>query len=186
MRKIHNTVNSFTSLLLSILFLVGFTEDERINKLSLELESTQKQVIDLEKIVEEIREKDLHESLETIAFLTPGSGKYSIIKFDLGVLTVSIVNVVPYANGTKLTLRFGNTLASTINGLKCKIEYGKVDDKGVVLNETAKSKEVTFKEPLHPGRWTNVTVVLDGMPPAELGFVSVREVSHTGITLKRS
>ena len=79
------------------------------------------------------------EDLEKNVYLTPGSDKYSIVKSDLGILTVSIQNIVPYANGSKVTLQFGNLSSATIDGLKATLEWGAVDEKDVPDNDHAKS-----------------------------------------------
>jgi hypothetical protein len=96
-----------------------------------------------------------------------------------------LVNVQPYANGTRVTLRFGNLLSATINGAKAKLEWGSVDAKGSPKNESAQSREVSFTESLRAGAWTNVQVVLEGVPATELGFVRVRDLTHVGINLLR-
>jgi Protein of unknown function (DUF3251) len=126
---------------------------------------------------------EIVKDFDQIAYLTPGAEGYSAIRFDLGVLTVRLADVRPYANGSKVTLRFGNTLSSAITGLIATIEWGTVNDKGVPDNATAKSKEMTFVQTLRGGAWTSIPVVLDGVPPAQLGFVRVSKVSHTGIRL---
>lgn len=129
---------------------------------------------------------DLNElvaKFDKVAYLTPGSDGYSPVKFDLGKLTVQLADVKPYANGSKVTLKFGNILSASINGLKTTIDWGRVDAKGTPMNESAKSKEVIFIETLRAGAWTPVSVVLDGIPPNELGFVRVRDITHTGINL---
>ena len=91
----------------------------------------------------------------------------------------------PYANGSKVALQFGNLTSATINGAKAKIEWGSVDEKGSPKNEGARSREVTFEKSLSAAAWTTVPIVLEGVPPSELGFVRVREVSHRGISLSR-
>lgn len=126
---------------------------------------------------------DLMQDIDKIAYLTPGADGYSTIGFDLGVLTVQLSDVKPYANGSKVTLRFGNTLSSSINGLRATIEWGKVSDKGLPDFDNEKSKDMAFVETLRGGAWTPISVVLDGIPPTDLGFVRVSKVSHTGIQL---
>ena len=121
--------------------------------------------------------------ISEIAYLTPGSDGYSTIKYDLGVLTVQLADVQPYANGAKITLNFGNTLSASVNGLKMTMDWGKVDKEGKVINESSKSKEVVLSELLRSGAWMKFSVVLDGIPPSELGFVRVHNVTHTGIRL---
>ena len=118
-----------------------------------------------------------------MAFLTPGSSGYSVIRFKLGVLIVRFIDVKPFANGSKVTLEFGNTLAVSVTELKVTLDYGKVGDKGFPLSGEIKTKEMTFVETLNSGAWTKVTVVLDGVPPTDLGFVSVKNVSHSGVKL---
>lgn len=121
-------------------------------------------------------------SADKFGYLTPGSDGYSAVRYDLGTVTVQLADVQPYANGSRVILRFGNTLAATVNGLKLTIDWGAVTNQGPD-NEHQKSKEITFNEQLRSGAWTSVPVVLEGVPPTELGFVRVHDISHTGIAL---
>lgn len=142
------------------------------------------------KSVDELRAKqanreleDLVASFEQVAYLKPGNSGYSLVRFDLGVLTIELADVKPYANGSKVTLKFGNVLAASVNGLKATVEWGKLDDKGFPVEEAGKSKKITLTETLRTGAWTSVSVVLEGLPATELGFVRVKEVAHSGIAL---
>jgi hypothetical protein len=128
---------------------------------------------------------DLVKDLDKMAYLTPGAEGYSTVRFDLGVLTIQLDDVKPYANGSKVTLRFGNVLSSAIDGLIATIEWGRVNEKGIADNSSAKSKEMTFNQTLQGGAWTETPVVLEGIPPAELGFVRVSKIRHTGIRLQQ-
>ena len=161
--------------------------EKKIEAANAQIALLQSKIESLEKDLTEQKEKrefdELMQSFGNSAYLTPGSGGYSPIKFDLGVLTVRLIDVKPYANGSKVTLQFGNTLSASIDGLKATIGWGKVTDKGVPINESEKSKEVTLTEKLRAGSRTSVSVVLDGLPPNELGFVRVRDVTHRGIEL---
>lgn len=49
---------------------------------------------------------------ERVAYLTPGDPSFSPIAFSLGYITVSLTNVRPYANGSKVTLSVGNILSA--------------------------------------------------------------------------
>lgn len=120
---------------------------------------------------------------ERIAFLKPGDSGYSLLRLDLGNITVKIADVMPYATGSKVSLQFGNLTSAKIDGLRAKLEWGTVDEKGVAQNDKAKSREVEFTESLAPGAWTQSELVLEGVPPTELGFVRLREVDHSGIGL---
>jgi len=149
----------------------------------------EKRVSELEAQVKELKAAkgfdDITKILDQVAYLTPGAQGYSTVRFDLGVLTVQMVDVQPYANGSKITLKFGNTLSSTINGLKATIDWGSVDDKGMPTAQSARSKTITFSETLRSGAWTGVEVILEGTPPADLGYVRVKDITHTGIQLFR-
>jgi hypothetical protein len=123
--------------------------------------------------------------MDSTAFLTPGSEGYAIVQTDLGRMTVSLENIQPYANGSRVTLCFGNLTSATVNDVKLKLEWGSVDAKGSPKNESARSRDVSFTQSLRAGAWTNVSVVLDGVPPQDLGFVRVKQISHTGISLLR-
>jgi hypothetical protein len=166
-----------------------------------QVSSLEKRVADLEKKavtssseVEKLKDsvKQLEQSksydefmrnFDSIAYLTPGSGGYSVIQTDLGRITVMLENVQPYANGSRVTLQFGNLTSATINGAKATVEWGSVDAKGSANNDTARTREVTFSRSLRGGSWTEVPVVLEGVPPSALGFVRIREITHTGIVL---
>ncbi len=120
---------------------------------------------------------------DKVAYLTPGSDGYGVIKMDLGNLTVSLANIVPYANGSRVSLMFGNLTSATIVGLKAKIEWGPVDDKGVPIAKQTKSRDIKLTESLISGAWNKTDVVLEGVPPSALGFIRVRDVGHQAIRL---
>jgi outer membrane murein-binding lipoprotein Lpp len=176
------------------LLLSGCNENSKIEIAVKELKQSQEKIIKLETALNDLKEainKDREaykwdkfiSKVDQIAYLTPGAEGYSTVRFDLGVLTVNLFDIKPYANGTKVTLEFGNTLSATVNGLKATIDWGKVDEKGSPINEQAKSKEITLNEPLLPGAWTKSSVVLDGVPASEFGFIRIKDISHSGVRL---
>ena len=144
--------------------------------------SLEKEIADVKQTVEL---DELVRNMDGVAYLTPGADGYSLVKCDLGVLTVSIKNVVPYANGSKITLQFGNLTAATIDGLKAKLQWGPVEKNGMPNNQNAKSKDVIFNTPLISGSWTNSNVVLEGVHPQDLGFVRLSNLGHRGVRLRR-
>jgi hypothetical protein len=156
------------------------TSAETESKLTDEAQALQEKVDGLQQKIEMM---DLFRTMERVAFLKPGDEGYSVIQSDIGLLTVALEDIKPYANGSKVTLNFGNTTAATVNGLKAQIDWGSVGEDGTPINEKAKSREVKFNETLRPGAWTRANVVLEGIPPAELGFIRLREVGHSGIRL---
>ncbi|MFM1703448.1 DUF3251 domain-containing protein [Aeromonas salmonicida] len=161
------------------------TQQITINELKSEVNTLKEEIDDVKQKQGKLELANFIKDFEKIAFLNPGDDGYSPIKFDLGTLTIQLSDVKAYANGSKVNLKFGNPLSSSINGLKTTVQWGQVDEKGIAINETAKSKEFTFTTTLRPGAWTTIPVVLEGVPPEKLGFVRVRDVTHTGIELGR-
>jgi hypothetical protein len=150
-----------------------------------ELDSVKAELTEIKKKQSEHDFENLVRDFDRVAYLQPGDSGYATVRYDLGVLTVELADITTYANGSKVRLRFGNPLSSTVTGLKAKIEWGRTDENGSPDNSSAKSKTATFTEPLRSGAWTTVDVVLDGVPPTDLGFVRVKDVAHTGIRLAR-
>jgi len=171
----------------SVLFVSGCLRNDRITELENRLKSTEAVVkalniqVDLLKSMRSL--DDTISESEKSALLTPGSDGYSVIKFDLGSMTIQLVDIIPYANGSKVSLKFGNPLASSIDGLKGTIEWGPVDVKGVPIEEKTKSKLLTTIALLKSGSWTNIDVVLEAVPPHNLGFIRIKNLGHTGIRL---
>jgi hypothetical protein len=128
---------------------------------------------------------DLIRSLGEVAYLTPGSSGYSIVKTNIGALTVSLIDVSPYANGSRIALQFGNVTGASIRGVSTTLEWGNVDSTGAPDNNTAKKKTESFAETFNPGSWTTVHVVLEGIPTSQLGFVRVKNLTHTSISLRK-
>lgn len=181
-------MRSAVTLALGILTLSGCeSSDLRVPELQSEIMALKNQVDDLKSQLAEQernhnREK-LLASFDKIAYLTTGSEGYSVVSYDLGALTVQLADVKPYANGSKATLKFGNPLAATVTGLKLTIDWGKVDSNNLPDNSSNRSKELTLSQEIRSGAWSSVPIVLDGIPSNELGFVRVREVTHTGVRL---
>jgi hypothetical protein len=175
-------------ILSACLLLAGCTSESP--QVQAELASLRREVNELKQQVDStsraISLDDLLRDSEGIAYLTPGSDGYSVIMSDLGQLTVRLADVRPYANGSRVTLEFGNPTAASINGMKGTVEWGRVDERGNPENKTAKSRDVTFEKSLLSGAWTRVIVVLDGVPATDLGFVRVRNLDHRGIGLRKS
>ena len=163
------------SLIVSLLSGCREANEDRLKKLEEEVKAVkQKQLLD-----------DVRLQMEGGAYLTPGSDGYSVVETDLGKMTVALKDVTAYANGSRVALRFGNLTSATVDGAKTTISWGSVDEKGNPRIESIKSREISFSKTLRSGAWTTVSVVLEGVPPTELGFVRIASVGHAGISLLR-
>ncbi|RYD86901.1 MAG: DUF3251 domain-containing protein, partial [Sphingomonadales bacterium] len=82
--------------------------------------------------------------------------------------------VQPYANGSRVTLDFGNPTAARLSGMKAKIEWGATDSKGLpVVGGNVQSVNFTAPDPLPAGSWHQYDVDLPGVPPTNLGWLRV-------------
>lgn len=136
----------------------------------------------IDSLAMEMRFAKMEDSWNRIAFLKPGTDGYAIVRTEIGNLTMSLEDVTPYANGSRVVLRVGNTTSAVLTGVKATVEWGSVDSTGVPSG-TPHSKEVTLTETLAAGSWNNLRVVLDGLPPADLGYVRVRDITSRGMRL---
>lgn len=166
-------------------------KDERVDALLGRVSDLEGQVEKLEKSNESLSNTLLEMTIENAiknprsAYLTPGEDGYSLVNADLGTISVKIANIVSYANGSRVTLSIGNLTSATINGLKATMNWGPVDDRGLPVPGSEKTRDITLKESLQPGAWSMSSVVLEGVPPEAFGFLRVKDVSHTGIALRR-
>lgn len=142
-------------------------------------------VKELEEQVQNLEFDKLIRQIEKIALLKIGGDGYSTIAFDLGVLAIKVTDIKPYANSSKVELEIGNPLGATITGLKATIQWGSTDEKGFVLEELG-SKEITIEKNIVAGSWNKVNVTLDSIEPKKLGFLRIKNISHTGIILKKA
>lgn len=158
-------------------------QEDKIELLEVAQDELETQLLDATRSITKLQVENIFVEMDKIAYLTPGSGGYSTIRFDLGILTADIEDIRPYGNGSKVTISFGNPLACTINGLKMSIDYGEVNEDGTPDNDSARQKDVTVSESMKSASFTDVELVLEGVPANSLGFVRLKDVSHVGIRL---
>jgi hypothetical protein len=159
--------------------------EQKIAQLESRLGTLEAEVKRLDEQALDISTEHLLNKLEKIALLKPGDQGYSAVRFDLGIVTVKIADIKPYASGSKVSLEFGNLSSARIDGLKAQIEWGKMNERGFPSSDGPKSQEFKFNSSLSPGAWTQTVVVLDSIPPADLGFIRLKNISHTGIVLRK-
>src|SRR5260370_33208060 len=92
-----------------VLLLTSCSQDWRVPALEAQVKVLETKVTKMEAEVEGLKQKvSLNKMLkdwEGIAYMTPATEGSSLIKSDLGSLTVSLRNIQPYANGSKITLQ---------------------------------------------------------------------------------
>jgi hypothetical protein len=175
--------------LVSLFLCIGCADRSHPAAVEKQIEDLRGTVSELKREVEDLkRGQSLSRFIseaEGIAYLTPSSEGYSVVQTDLGRITISLENIQAYANGSRVTLRFGNLTSATINGVNATVEWGCVDAHGAPINDAARSRKVTLEQSLRAGAWTDITLALENVPPTSLGFIRVKEIGHRGISLLR-
>ncbi len=172
--------------LLVYFFLLWYISDTRTSELSQELETTKSKTSQMEAQINNLNNRDLYNQSDNehqTAFLIPGTSDYTPIKFDLGILTVSLVNILPYRNGVTVNLQFGNPLSVSIDGLTATIEFGSLDEQGHIISSDMKAKQVIFDQLLTPGAMTDISFTLDDIPYEQFDFLRISNLSHNSIRL---
>jgi hypothetical protein len=160
--------------------------EKRISASEAMVQDLQKQVEDAKKEIGRLSVDQVVRSMEDAAYLTPGESGYSVLKGNVSALTVALQDVQPFASGSKVTLHFGNPSSATIDGVKIQIDWGKLGKNKIPDIASQESREVELSKSLLAGSWTDVEVVLEGTPPAQLGFLNVKLLGHRSIRLRRS
>jgi hypothetical protein len=168
-------ITLFISLGFLAFIVSGCEEVSKIAKLEQDLLETKSEI---EKIDQKILFKELEEKAVT---LNLGDKGFAPLKFNLGIIVVSLENIESYGNGSKVTINFGNIQSATIVGLKATLTWNKV--KGQKTDVLYNEKQISLNKDLLPGRWTKISVILEHLPPKDFEFLSISDLSSTGIKL---
>jgi Protein of unknown function (DUF3251) len=145
----------------------------------------QKLVGRVDKLEIDARVQGLITESETTAYMKPTVQEFQSVRTSIGYLTVNIVNVADYANGSQVILQIGNPTAAVLSGPKATIEWGRVDANGVPTGQVY-SRDQEFTEATPAGSWKRYTVNLEGVPSKELGYVRVKNVDTKSISLHQT
>lgn len=115
------------------------------------------------------------ERLKRFAYLTPKDTYYRSFQTDLGILAVSIKDVKPYADGSKVVFKFGGLLGMAISSADFNVVWGSTDAESRLLPRT---KTVKISQALYPGAWLDIPVILEGVPPSKLGDIVVSDFAN--------
>jgi hypothetical protein len=156
---------------------------QELGKKQLEIETLKTSVTELRKRLVMF---ELQTDSDKSANLTPGNNGYTVVRTDHGPVTVSFDNVQPYANGSRVTLRFGNLTSATLTNVKISLSWGNNAELATQLQSgdyKPRTREVSLDKDLRPGAWTSDSFVLEGVAPQALDFVGVESVTVGRILL---
>jgi hypothetical protein len=104
------------------------------------------------------------------------------IDSDVASFAVSIGNLQPYGDGSKLTVKIGNPSAATFSNSKLNVKYGPrypdVDDpkfaeKFAEFESKVRTKEIVLTKNVAGGSWNPNQIILPGIKPDALGYVEI-------------
>lgn len=167
-------------LIISATFFVSCNEDPRVADLEERLRLADEQIKSLRTDVISLK---ISREFDGYTFLQPSEPSFSTMNLAVGSITVALKDVEAYADGCKVTLQFGNPLFCRINGVKFEVEYGSVDDRGILIEATKKTKKVTLSEPLQSGTFHDSVIILNGISPDKLGQLKIFNSSFEGVGL---
>lgn len=154
-----------------------------ISSLALTVADGQMLRSEIEELRNGVQQLDYQAKSERIVTLRPNSDGYAVIRTTLGQITVDILDVSANANGTSVTLNFGNPLTCDLRDVEMWLRYGETDTLGQPVQEKAKAKHVKLSRVIRGGRFTKITVGLDDIKADKFGYISIGNLQHGGIAL---
>jgi hypothetical protein len=117
----------------------------------------------------------------TAAIFDPSSpGLYMTSHTSIGAVLVSFGKAEPYLDGHKVQIEVGNPLSATITTYDLFVEWAprfNADAPGADFQQWLRlTKQKTFSpmEPLKPGRWTRLELILPDTAPKDFGWFSIQ------------
>lgn len=119
--------------------------------------------------------KDVRELKSASVRLTPGSDGYQVIRHELGATTLSLKEVKEHAKGSVVVLEIGNLTSVHITGATISISYPDVD--------VERSSKYDVQQTFGAGKATKTRLILEGVNPSSLSYISVSDFQPKGIQL---
>ncbi len=161
------------------------------NESKKEIEDLQSLVQKLQERVSSLEQSERKQRFEEAinkndsAYLQTGDTNFSTINTFIGILTFSIVNIEPYASGSRVELNIGNPLNSALKNVKFKVDYGSLDKDGVIVDGSEKTKEIRINETIQPGAWNKTKLILDGIETGKLGYIKIYEFTAPTLSMSQ-
>jgi hypothetical protein len=158
-----------------------------------ELEELKSQVLNLRHDMEVVNTRmDLQPSLNRqwqSATIDPTESVFERVDASNGVgsFALLVTDVHQFGDGVRIRLSLGNLTSARISGVTLSLKYGPRRPDGPLLwdawSKELRSKEQAVLEPLQPGAWNPVNVVLPQIEERKFGYLEVR-LSATQIALR--
>ena len=112
----------------------------------------------------------------------PTEDSFQRIDSDIASFAVSLANLQPYGDGSRITIKVGNPSAASFQNVKLNVKYGprwpdisdpKFAEKYAEVEAQVRTKEITLTKKVAAGSWNPNPIVLPGLKPDVLGFVEI-------------
>ncbi len=123
----------------------------------------------------------LTEAVAATVDLKPGDASFSVLRLDVGSLALNLDSVTPYGQGSLLGFSIANLTSAEIDGLAGTLWWGIPEADGTHPVDERRSHGLILSQPLPAGAWVDVMVSLESVPPQQIGFVRLSQVSATSI-----
>lgn len=158
------------------LFLCGCNEESELNNLKTKVDSLATVVTHQEYRLDTYRLDIINLQEYNRATLRIDNNGYSLIKTDIGILPIKLINIKKYGNGSKIILEITNTTSVTIDRIGVS----------VTVNSTFYDKKhVDLDCIIQPGTSTT-TSFIHKTPMEDINFIVVSDMYHHGIRYKNN
>lgn len=115
--------------------------------------------------------------------LTPTEKEFQFLSTPAGMLAFSVADIAAMGDGSEVSLKIGNLTSATINTLQFHASWGSLDANGDLNIANFRQGDKTIGVPLQPGTWNSVKVTFAGIPPSQMGRISIETPAVTNVTL---
>lgn len=160
-----------------------------------ELKEVLAQIADLKEKLKKLESSNLRLSFQlsylqnrnrTVSLDPASPKKYQRFDSQDGFFVVSFENAEPYLDGYRVAIEIGNLSSARYVGFKLDTTWGprydwekSTEESYKKWEELRQKKEFTFTNPLLPGTWNKVELILPATKASQVGFIELSITTDT-------
>lgn len=152
--------------------------------LSPQVAQLEKQVADLSAMLDEVRRKanttssvvEFKANAHPTAVFDPADPGFQLLDTGVVTLAISVDDVKPLADGSRVTFHFGNPSSAAVNDLKLQLTYGQRLENFKTFSEwdsALLTAEKKLTVAVQPGSWNPQQITLPRIRPENLGYIKM-------------
>lgn len=156
---------------------------QEVSSLKKDAETLTNEVKDLREQLSKLEiQLNMHEFLQEAyksAVFDPAADQgFQRVDSSVCSFAVSIEDVQPFADGSRVRISIGNLSAADVTDVKLKVEWGaRIPKQGgrklVDWQKSLQEKTIPLTERLRSGYWNRVAFTVPGTPPQQLGYLKL-------------